>query len=253
MKNLLKKITPFILIIIISACSVNKRRYLSGYDISYKKSKVETKVNSKTSAVEKDSTINEAIKVLSINSNPSNKILASTNNCIEPALFIDKTPTINFQKLTDNCDNIIMRNSKEIKCIVSEIGISEIKYKKCDNLNGPIYTVDKNEVLMIQYANGTNEIIENKKNTNFNNKPDTSKSTYHPLAVAALICSTAGIFLYGIGLPLGLIFGAIAINKINKNPTKFKGSGMALAGMIIGPLLLLLLILIIILFILISL
>ncbi len=234
----------------ISACSVNKRRYLSGYDISYKKSKVETKVHSKTSAVEKDSTIKEAIKVVSINSNPSNKILASTNNSIEPALFIDKTPTINSQKLTDNCDNIIMRNGKEIKCIVSEIGISEIKYKKCDNLNGPIYTVDKNEVLMIQYSNGTNEIIENKKNTTFNNKPDTSKSTYHPLAVAALICSTAGIFLYGIGVLLGLIFGAIALKKIKENPTQFKGKGMALTGIIIGSIIFGLLLLFLLLFLL---
>jgi hypothetical protein len=238
MKNHLKKITPFILIIIISACSVNKRRYLSGYDISFKKSKIETKAHSKTSAVEKDSTIKEAIKVVSITSNPSNKILASTNNSIEPALFIDKPPTINSQKLTDNCDNIIMRNGNEIKCVVSEIGISEIKYKKCDNINGPIYTVDKNEVLMIQYANGTNEIIENKKNTTFNKKPDTSKSTYHPLAVAALICSTAGIFLYGIGILLGLIFGAIALKKIKENPTEFKGRGMALTGVIIGSIIL---------------
>jgi uncharacterized lipoprotein len=53
MKNHLKKITPLILIIIISACSVNKRRYLSGYDISFKKSKIETKAHLKTSALEK--------------------------------------------------------------------------------------------------------------------------------------------------------------------------------------------------------
>ena len=131
-----------------------------------------------------------------------------------------------------------MQNGKEIKCIVSEVGLLEIKYKKCDNINGPLYTVDKTEVLMIQYSNGTNEIIENKKNTTFNNKPDTSNSKYHPLAVAALICSTAGIFLYGIGILLGLIFGAIALKKIKENPTEFKGRGMALTGVIIGSIIL---------------
>jgi hypothetical protein len=238
MKNLFKKIIPFILIIMISACSVNKRRYLSGYDISFKKSKIETKAHSQTSTVEKSLNIKDSYNDVSINSNNSNEILTSSNNEIESILFIDKTPTINSRKLTDNCDTIIMRNGKEVKCIVSEIGISEIKYKKCDNLNGPIYTVDKNEVLMIQYANGTNDIIENKKSPNFNNKPDTDTIKYHPLAVAALICSTVGFFLYGIGLPLGLIFGAIAINKINKNPTKFKGRGMALTGVIIGSIIL---------------
>ena len=238
MKNHLKKITPFILIIIISACSVNKRRYLSGYDISFKKSKIETKAHSKTSAVEKSSNINDSINVVTINSNNSNEILASTNNKIESSLFTYKTPTINSRKLTDNCDNIIMQNGKEIKCIVSEVGLLEIKYKKCDNINGPLYTVDKTEVLMIQYSNGTNEIIENKKSPSFNNKPDTSNSKYHPLAVAALICSTAGIFLYGIGILLGLIFGAIALKKIKENPTEFKGRGMALTGVIIGSIIL---------------
>lgn len=186
MKNHLKKITPFILIIIISTCSVNKRRYLSGYDISFKKSKIETKAHSKTSAVEKSSNINDSINVVSINSNNSNEILASTNNKIESSLLMNKTSIINSQKLTDNCDNIIMRNGKEIKCVVSEVGLSEIKYKKCDNLNGPIYTVDKTEVLMIQYSNGSNEIIENKKSTNFSAKPDTSNSKYHPLVVAVI-------------------------------------------------------------------
>ena len=163
MKNLLKKITPLILVIIISSCSVNKRRYFSGYDISFKKNKIETKALSKTIEIEKSSDINNAIKVVSLNGENTNEILASNNNKKENTQFIDKIPTNFFQTFTDNCDNIIMRNGKEIKCIVSEVGLSEIKYKKCDNLTGPTYTVDKNEVLMIQYSNGSNEIIENKK------------------------------------------------------------------------------------------
>ena len=44
-------------------------------------------------------------------------------------------------------DKIVKRDFKEISCKVSEIGTTEIKYRKADNLNGPIYSIKKSEVL----------------------------------------------------------------------------------------------------------
>jgi len=52
-----------------------------------------------------------------------------------------------------------MRNGEEIKAKVQEVGISEIKYKKVDNLTGPLYTVLKSEVFIIKYENGTKEVF----------------------------------------------------------------------------------------------
>ena len=40
---------------------------------------------------------------------------------------------------------------------VAEVGTSEIKYKKPDNLDGPSYTILKTEVFTIKYQNGTLE------------------------------------------------------------------------------------------------
>lgn len=48
----------------------------------------------------------------------------------------------------------------EILCKVSEIGSTEIKYKKWDNLEGPMYSVKKSEVFKIEFENGTVEFIE---------------------------------------------------------------------------------------------
>lgn len=57
-------------------------------------------------------------------------------------------------------DKIVKKDLTEILCKVSEIGTSEIKYNKWDNLEGPLYTIKKSEVLKIVFANGTVELIE---------------------------------------------------------------------------------------------
>lgn len=57
-------------------------------------------------------------------------------------------------------DRIIKLDRTEINCKVSEIGSSEIKYKKADNLDGPIYSVRIAEVYKIVFENGKEEIIK---------------------------------------------------------------------------------------------
>ena len=53
------------------------------------------------------------------------------------------------------------------------------------------------------------------------------------LAVAALVCSCAGFFLF-IPAVLGIIFGFISRSQINRSKGGQKGGGMALAGIIVG-------------------
>lgn len=56
--------------------------------------------------------------------------------------------------------DIIIKNDKvEVKSRVEEITDTHIKYKKWENLSGPIYNIRKTEVFMILYANGQREII----------------------------------------------------------------------------------------------
>ena len=57
-------------------------------------------------------------------------------------------------------DKIVKRDFKEILCKVSEIGTTEIKYKKADNLDGPVYSIKKSEVLKIVFENGSEEKFE---------------------------------------------------------------------------------------------
>lgn len=63
--------------------------------------------------------------------------------------------------------DVIIKNDKtEIKGKVYELTDTDIKYKKKELLDGPIYSVKKVEVFMIIYANGIREYIEVAADTN---------------------------------------------------------------------------------------
>ena len=63
--------------------------------------------------------------------------------------------------------------------------------------------------------------------------PYANAPTTSGMAVASLVCSIAGV-LCGIGAILGIIFGFIARSQIRAAGGVQKGEGLALAGIIIG-------------------
>lgn len=56
-------------------------------------------------------------------------------------------------------DNIILKNGSEIQAKVLEISPGQIKYRRQDNPDGPIYTTGTADVLLIKYANGTKDVL----------------------------------------------------------------------------------------------
>lgn len=61
-------------------------------------------------------------------------------------------------------DILVLRHGEIINAIVTEVTTSEIKYKKASNPNGPIYSVDKDDVLSIKYENGETDKFEPSNN-----------------------------------------------------------------------------------------
>jgi hypothetical protein len=62
--------------------------------------------------------------------------------------------------------DIIVKNDKtEIKAKIEELTETTIKYKKIEMLDGPSYNINKRDVFMIIYKNGTKEYIESSTNT----------------------------------------------------------------------------------------
>jgi hypothetical protein len=57
-------------------------------------------------------------------------------------------------------DVIVLKNAEEIKALVQEVGLIEVKYKKYENANGPSYTLLKADIFMIKYANGEKDVFK---------------------------------------------------------------------------------------------
>ncbi|WP_299818341.1 hypothetical protein [uncultured Pontibacter sp.] len=56
-------------------------------------------------------------------------------------------------------DVLLKRNGDEIQVKVQEIGLEVIKYKRFDNLQGPVILIAKQDVFMITYENGIKEVF----------------------------------------------------------------------------------------------
>jgi hypothetical protein len=54
-------------------------------------------------------------------------------------------------------DTIVKRNNTIVLAKILEITTSEVKYKRQDMLDGPVYTELKNDITMVKYANGLKE------------------------------------------------------------------------------------------------
>jgi len=123
--------------------------------------------------------------------------------------FIDKTgkeifknisietinETDNTQITTGAYDVILLKDGEEIKAKVTEITPSEIKYKAFENINGPTRTLAKRDVFLINYANGTREVIsaatKNRNSSEFNRPGQMS------IGVSPAIYAEPGTFMFG--------------------------------------------------------
>lgn len=150
------------------------------------------------------------------------------------------TNTFEEKYFSEPCDNVIMKDGQEISAKVLEITDDIVKIKKCENLNGPTYKIDKSSILMIRYANGTKDIF----NTNITEKPIEKESTKKTeiLSLLSLVFSIVGIIMIlflsilggGLLSLLALILGIVGHSKISKNPQRYTGRGFAIAGIILG-------------------
>lgn len=73
----------------------------------------------------------------------------------------------------EGCDIIILNNGEEIEAKILEVGISEVRFKKCSYQDGPTIVQAKSQIFMIKYADGTKSMMSSEK-TNQNKKEESS-------------------------------------------------------------------------------
>jgi hypothetical protein len=149
------------------------------------------------------------------------------------------------QHLLGNCDTVVMQDGSQFKAIVTEVRPSEIFYKMCDDPEGATFSIKTAALRYIQYANGSKVDYERKAASSITSK-NTNQDT-DPLAIAAfatglgsllsvLVSSVIGPFGFigFFGFIAAFILGLMSLRNIKKSKGKLKGSGMAIAGLIIG-------------------
>ena len=137
------------------------------------------------------------------------------------------------------CDTIILRSGARITGKVEEINQVEIRYRRCDNLTGPIISISKYDVATILYINGTRESI-------LTDAPPVERVHVQPagvppspktegLGLAGFIAGIVGLFVAGIPLgSIGIIFGGISLARFKKEPGRYKGRGFAIWSIVLG-------------------
>jgi hypothetical protein len=231
---------PLLCFILLTACSVQKRKYQKGFYVDWKK-------NSSQPAVVKQSgkplpEAETAQQEVGSQSLQSSDDAEATVNAQMPESILRKT-----NLLLAECDDLIFKDGTEMKVRVIEINPYEVKYRKCDFPEGPVYSSKRSDLFMIRYANGTKEV--------FSSAPPGAPEQYpskilpptqHPFAVAALVSGLVGIWpLTGLGSILAIVFGSIALREIRANPRLYKGEAMAHAGRVLGIVVLALLLMIV--------
>jgi len=153
------------------------------------------------------------------------------------------------KKVDGDCDNIIFKNGDELSAKVIEIATDVVKYKRCDNLDGPLISVQKSELLMIRYKNGSKEIfkdnsaeLEKTKNydTNKNHKTDGFALTGMITGIMSIITlfTIPGLIFSLVFGVCGIVFSTIGFKRIKENSSKI-GRGFAITGLITSILFLL--------------
>lgn len=57
-------------------------------------------------------------------------------------------------------DIITLKSGEDVTAKVKEVELSVIKYVRFDNQTGPVYTIEKADVFMIKYENGTKDVFD---------------------------------------------------------------------------------------------
>jgi len=248
---------------VVSSCTIQKRKYQKGMYVNVKHYVHHNKIekNKKEDAL---SIVELKVKEVAVS---KQELVASIAKAAPP---ITKTKPAKIKETkNDTCgDLIIMLDGAVIEAKVIEVTQTNVKYKKCNNVNGPTYTTALEKIERIQYKDGSQDIVDSgtkpsvrflpkgsdlKYKTISESKGDfyqqinstkNEKDAYNQAAIGSLVC---GIFSFFVPIaiitgPIALITGIIALRQL-RNGSGNKGHGMATFGIVIGTIVLLILLL----------
>ncbi len=233
--NNLKILFSFLVIsiILLQSCSIEKRRYTTGYHLQWNNNKITILPQKNDATIAQIKKENKEIKDTSL-SNSNANINSLTASSEKKAILIISSDSI-------KCDTIIMKDGTEVKAKVLEVTPTEVKYKFCNNISGPLYVAYRYNLSYIKYANGTMDSfmsehppLANQPTNRYNvpNNPNNGgtvngNNNHYPMdnyamseyvrktSLGALICGIVSIFIPYLGV-IAAIFAIVLGNKCMK-------------------------------------
>lgn len=233
---------------VVSNKKIQKRKYTKGFDIknkrkldfnNYSLNEIDQKTFNENKKIKSNLILNNNIYS---NESENENLLASSKNIIinNKKELISLTKKV--QELSDlegDCDNIIYKTGKEVYAKVIEITTDVVKFKRCSNLDGPLISVKKSELLMIRYKNGEKEVFNNSKSDNSKNDSDSNNSWPNWSSIVGLLLSDLGLFFAFIFYDIGTVFGGLGllfsiISLVLRNNEKSNGKKSLIYSIIAG-------------------
>jgi hypothetical protein len=220
-----------LIIFIFDGCSFQKRLYRKGYYVDWTFSKKfvfkSIQQTEKQEVLHSENSL-KPNQVFNISNYLAKKEIISTN---DNRKTFNKTSFKSYNK-KDTCgDKLILKSGDEFVVKIIEISDKEIKYKRCDNYDGPLYTINKSKVYAIVYSNGiTEHIIDDSITSKSNeekaqNSTTNKRKTYPDSYWWTWVLFIAGFF-YSLGIftwPYALYSAREARREIRNNPNQYRG------------------------------
>jgi hypothetical protein len=73
-------------------------------------------------------------------------------------------------------DTLYTKEGKVIAGKVTEVTQNEIKYKSASNPDGPVYVINKSDIVLIEYKNGTKDVFQNSSTSTADNSNQNNSS-----------------------------------------------------------------------------
>jgi len=249
-------------IVFITSCKVEKRLYRPGYHVEWKGQKAKsftasvsddaprTNENTVTNRINSDDEEDDNMLDLSMMASVHQNMLQSAENVSAKVSF---TKTSKFSKQEMPCDTVQLLSNERLIVRLTEITLKDVKYKRCDLPQGPLYVVPLKDVDFIIYGNGDVDYIADPPLTETEpivpeapevaeqsaeqlipeDKPET-KRKLEILGLIAFVLSLGAMFLYiYLALP-AMILAVVSLLRHNNNDHKFMGKGFAQASLFIS-------------------
>jgi hypothetical protein len=198
-----------VVLVYLQSCTIEKRRYTSGYHIEWKWSRPRMRV-----AEIKPVAHTYLHDTLFVQAYTEERVVKENNTLAssQSTHSARKKRSNKEQPLsTPACYRIVMKSGEEIEAKVLEVGVNSVRYKPCGADSATVHDLKKKDVFIVKYPDGRNEII-----TPFKGSGEDASVKERPNGTlsfvslgAALLSIVPGLFAFM--APLAIILAIIAL------------------------------------------